>query len=173
MKILKILLKIGIVLIGLFFLSGLVFPKVTYQTSERIDMPLDTTFQLHNEVGNMLKWRTGLQSIQTLEQKPGTVGNKYKLVVDAQGSFLQMKRIVTTYKKNQKVEHSTQSNEMVKVDQYFYQYTDKQTIINQKTSIAGKTYFLKCLYASFWWLMKWEDVAILASFKEFAEDSNR
>jgi len=169
MKILKFLLKILVVLVGLFFLSGIAFPKISYQTSERINMPLDTTFELHNEVGKMLKWRTGLQSIRTLEQKPGTVGNKYKIVVDAQGSFLPMKRIVTTYKRNQEVAHSTQSNEMIKVDQYFYQFTNKQTIINQKTSIEGKTYFLKCLYASFWWLMKWEDVAILENFKAFAE----
>lgn len=169
MKILKFLFKFLLVLVGLFLLSGLVFPKVSYQTSEKINKPLEPTFNLHNDVDQMLKWRTGLQSIQTLEKKPGTVGNKYKVVIDAQGSFMQMKRIVNTYKLNQKVEHSTQSDEMIKIDQYFYQFSDNQTIINQKTSIEGKTYFLKCLYASFWWMMKWEDVEVLESFKEFAE----
>ena len=78
-----------------------------------------------------------------MEKKPGTVGNKYKLVVDAQGTFTSMKRIVTAYKINQKVTHSTQSNEMIKIDDYIYQFVDNQTVIEQKTTIEGKTYFLK------------------------------
>lgn len=118
----------------------------------------------------MKHWYTGLQSIRTEEQKPGVVGNKYKMVTeDIKGDFMQLKRIVTKYKKPQQINYSTQSIGMIREESIIFQDVGGQTLITNKASTAGKSYFLKCLYASFFWVLKNEDQAILDSFKTYAE----
>ncbi len=170
MKILKFILKLIAVLLALFLLSGLIFPKVKYITTQQVNLPLAKTFELYTDASKMKHWYLGLQSIRTEEQKPGTVGNKYKLVVDdIQGEFLQLKRIVTKYKKPTQINYSTQSIEMIKEEVIIFQEVNGQTLITNQSSTEGKTYWLKCLYASFFYFIKGDDQAILDSFKVYAK----
>lgn len=169
MRILKILLKVLIILVILFLLSGLIFPKTKYTTTQQIDLPIEKVFDLYTDVDQMKHWWLGLQSIRTEEKKPGVVGNKYKVVTDVQGSFTQLKRIVTKYKKPQQINYSTQSFEMIKEEAITFQEVNGQTLIINEASTEGKNYFLKCLYASFFWFIQSEDQAILDSFKIYAE----
>jgi len=169
MRILKILLKVLAILTVLFLLSGLIFPKTKYTTAQQINLPVETAFEVYTDASKMKQWYLGLQSIRTEEKKPGVVGNKFKLVTDVQGSFVQMKRIVTKYKKPEQINYSTQSFEMIKEEAITFQQVNGQTLIINETSTEGKTYFLKCLYASFFWYIQSEDQAILDSFKVYAE----
>jgi len=169
MRIIKFLLKVLAVLFVLFLLSGVLFPKTKYTTTQQVGLPLEATFDLYTDATKMKHWYTGLQSIRTEEQKPGVVGNKYKMVTDIQGDFMQLKRIVTKYKKPQQINYSTQSIEMVKEESIIFQNVGGQTLITNEANTAGKSYFLKCLYASFFWVLKNEDQAILDSFKTYAE----
>lgn len=169
MRILKFILKFLAVLLVLFLLSGLLFPKTKYMTTQQVNLPIAETFKLYTDATKMKHWYTGLQSIRTEEQKPGTVGNKYKMVTDVQGTFTQMKRIVTKYKKQQQINYSTQSIEMIKEETIAFREMNGQTIIINEASTEGKTYLLKCLYASFFWFIKNEDQARLDSFKMYAE----
>ncbi|MFK7981090.1 MAG: SRPBCC domain-containing protein [Saprospiraceae bacterium] len=169
MRIIKFLLKFLAVLLGLFLLSGVLFPKTKYTTTQKVDLPLETAFDLYTDATKMKHWYTGLQSIRTEEQKPGVVGNKYKLVTDVQGKFIQLKRIVTKYKKPQQINYSTQSIEMIKEENTTFQNINGQTLITNEANTTGKSYLLKCLHASFFWIYKNEDQAILDSFKIYAE----
>lgn len=169
MRILKFLFKLFLVLVGLFLLSGLVFPEISYTTSQQVNLPVEKTFDLFNDGDKMKEWMTSLKEFTTVEKKPGVVGSKYRLVVDTQGSIVEMKELVTAFKKNEKVSLSIQSIEMIKKDNYTFRSVGNQTIIKNESTTAGKTYFLKCLYASFYLLIKREDQAILDSFKTYAE----
>ena len=124
MRILKFLFKLLAVLLFLFFLSGLIFPKIKYTTTQQINLSIDKTFDLYTDTKKMKDWYVGLQSIRTEEQKPGVVGNKYKLVTDVQGNFLQLKRIVTKYKQSEKIHYRTQSVEMIKEEAVTFQNID-------------------------------------------------
>lgn len=169
MRILKILLKVLVIFVVLFLLSGLIFPKTKYTTAQQINLPVEKVFDLYTDANKMKHWYLGLQSIRTEEKKPGVVGNKYKIVMDVQGTFTQLKRIVTKYKKPQQINYSTQSVEMIKEEAITFQQVNGQTLIINETSTAGKNYFLKCLYASFFWYIQSEDQAILDNFKVYAE----
>jgi len=171
MRILKFLLKLVAILLVVFLLSGLIFPKIKYTTTQQVNLPIAETFDLYTDATKMKHWYTGLQSIRTEEQKPGVVGNKYKMVTEIQGEFIQLKRIVTKYKKPQQINFSTQSIEMIKEEAIIFQEVNGQTLITNKASTAGKSYFLKCLYASFFYFIKAEDQTILDSFKVYAEGS--
>ena len=169
MKFLKFLLKFIVVLLVLFFLSGLIFPKTTYTTTQQVNLPVDKAFELYTNANNRKRWHLGLQSIRTEEEKPGTVGNKYAIVMEVQGTFTKMKQIVTKYKKPQQINYSTQSSEMIKEEVVTFIRLNEQTLITNEASTEGKTYLLKCLYASFFYLIKMEDQAILDNFKTYAE----
>ena len=158
--------------VGLFLLSGLVFPKITYTYGQEVNLPLTETFELFNDASKMKDWMTGLQSFKTIEEKPGLVGSRYEIVVDAQGEFVRMEELVTAFKQNEKVGLTIESDEMIKKDFYTFQAKGNQTFIQNKASITGKTYFLKCLFASFYFFIKGEDQAILDSFKAYAEGSS-
>jgi len=169
MRILKFLAKVLAVVIILFFLSGLLFSKISYTTIQRINLPVDQTFALFNDSSKMKHWVEGLQSFKTIEEKPGVVGSRYQIVIDAQGTFTKMEELVTSYKENEKVSLTIESIELIKKDNYTFQAVDDYTLIRNESSTAGKTYFLKCLYASFYFLMKRTDQGNLDSFKDFAE----
>lgn len=169
MRILKFMLKLVAVLLALFLLSGLIFPKTKYTTTQQINLPIAKTFNLYTDASKMKHWYIGLQSIRTEEQKPGTVGNKYKMVTDIQGEFVQLKRIVTKYNKPKQINYSTQSFEMIKEEAITFQDINGQTLVTNQASTEGKNYFLKCLYASFFYFIKGDDQAILDSFKNYAE----
>ena len=169
MRILKFILKSLAVLLVLFLLSGLIFPKTKYTTTQQINLPMAKTFSLYTDADKMKHWYLGLQSIRTEEQKPGTVGNKYKMVTEVQGEFVQLKRIVTKYNRPKQINYSTQSFEMIKEEAITFQAINGQTLVTNQTSTAGKNYFLKCLYASFFYFIKADDQAILDSFKNYAE----
>jgi len=49
----------------------------------------------------------------------------------------------------EQINYSTQSFEMIKEEAITFQQVNGQTLIINETSTEGKTYFLKCLYASF------------------------
>lgn len=169
MRILKFFLKFLVVLVVLFSLSGLIFPKTKYTTTQQINLSVATTFDLFTDANKVKQWYLGLQSFRTEEQKPGVVGNKYKLVTEVQGEFVQMKRIVTKYKKPKQINYRTQSFEMIKEEIITFQEINGQTLITNEISTEGKNYFLKCLYATYFWFLRNEDQAILDSFKSYAE----
>jgi len=169
MRILKFLLKVLAVIVALFFLSGLLFSKINYTTSQRINLPVDQTFALFNDSSKMKDWMEGLQSFKTIEEKPGVVGSRYQIVIDAQNEFTKMEELVTAYKENEKVSLTIESVEMIKQDNYTFQAVDDQTLIQNKSTTEGKTYFLRCLYASFYLLIKRTDQGILDSFKAYTE----
>lgn len=169
MRILKFLLKVLVIIIILFFLSGLLFSKISYTTSQRINLPIDQTFALFNDDSKMKDWMVGLQSFKVIEEKPGVVGSRYQIVIDAQDTFTKMDELVTSYKENEKVSLTIESIEMIKKDNYTFQSIDNQTLIQNKSTTEGKTYFLRCLYASFYFFIKRTDQGILDSFKVYAE----
>jgi len=169
MRILKFFLKIFAIILALFFLSGLLFSKISYTTSQTINLPVDQAFTLFNDHKKMKDWMIGLQSFKVIEEKPGVVGSRYQIVIDAQNTFTKMEELVTSYKANEKVSLTIESVEMIKQDNYTFQAVDNQTLIQNKTTTEGKTYFLKCLYASFYFFIKRTDQGILDSFKTYAE----
>ncbi len=169
MRILKFITIFLAILVGLFFLSGLIFPKTNYTTVQQINLPIAETFDLYTDVSKMKHWYLGLQSIRIEEQKPGVVGTKYKIVAEVQGDFVQMKRIVTKHNKAKQINYSTQSFELIKEETITFQVVNGQTLLTNEVSIEGKTYLLKNLYATFFWWLKEDDQAILDSFKNYAE----
>lgn len=171
MRILKFILKAFAVIIVLFCLSGLLFSEISYTTSQRINLPVYETFALFNESSKKKDWMEGLQSFKTIEEKPGMVGSRYQIVIDAQDTFTKMEEVVTAYKKNEKISLTIESAEIIKKDNYTFQSIDNQTFIQNKSTTAGKTYFLKCLYASFYFFIKRTDQETLDSFKAYAEKS--
>ena len=170
MRIFKFLAKVLAVIIALFFLSGLLFSEISYTTSQRINLPVEQTFALFNDSSKMKDWMKGLQSFKTIEEKPGVVGSRYQIVIDAQNTFTKMDELVTSYKRNEKISLTIESIEMIKKDNYTFQVIDNQTLIQNKSTTQGKTYFLKCLYASFYIYLKRIDQEILDSFKVYVEN---
>lgn len=169
MRFLKGIFYLGLLIIGLFFLSGLVFPQITYTVSQQVNVPVDQAFILFNDNKTMKNWMPALKELTLIEEKPGLVGSRYRIKVEAQGEIMEMEETVVAFKQNEKVSLEIRSVDMLKNDEYTFKGSGNQTIIQNKSSIQGTTYFLRCLYASFYLLIKAEDQATLDSFKAFAE----
>jgi len=171
MRILKFILKVLAVIIIVFFLSGLLFSKISYTTNQRINLPLDQTFALFNDASKMKEWRGDLQSIKTIEEKPGIVGTRYQTVTaDIVGTFIRMEELVTSYKENKKLSLRIESTDMIKKDNYTFQTVDNQTLIQNESITEGKTFLSRSLYASFYFLLKQQEQENLDSFKAYAEN---
>ncbi len=171
MRIVKFILKFLAVILVLFFLSGLLFSKISYTTSQRINLPVDQTFALFNDASKMKDWTVGLQSIKTIEEKPGVVGTRYQIVIaDIVGTFIKMEALVTSYKENAKVSLRIESADMIKKDNYTFQAVDNQTLIQNESITEGKTFLSRSLYASFYFLIKQQEQENLDRFKAYVEN---
>ena len=51
-----------------------------YTVSVDIDLPRERVLELFDDVDNLYKWQTGLQSVEHLSGEPGQVGSQMKMV---------------------------------------------------------------------------------------------
>lgn len=169
MRFLKNIFYLVLLIIALFFLSGVVFPQINYTVSQQVNIPVEKAFTLFNDNKTMKEWMPALKELTPIEEKPGLVGSRYHIKVEAQGEVLDMEETVVAFKQNEKISLEIRSVDMLKNDEYTFEGNGNQTTIQNKSSVQGTTYFLRCLYASFYLLIKGEDQATLDSFKAFAE----
>lgn len=168
-KILKIILGIVWLLLTVFLLVGLLIPKVEYQVQTTVNMPLEETFTLFNDVSKIPEWIPEVKRITPIEEVTGEIGSRYTVVMDNGGTEMKMKEKVLDYQPNQLVELEFDADMMYKTDLYTFTEKDGQTTIRQQTVTKGKGYLNRCFFVFYKKIFKKIDQGYLDNFKAMAE----
>ena len=169
MKIIKIILGIITALVVVFFSTGLIVKETTYTTEVSVNKPLEEVFASFNNINTVKKWIPELQSIDTLEVKPGKIGSTFKMVVNNNGEQVVIKEKVLAYVPNEKVTLNYDAGNMLKVDDYTFAYNNGVTTITNESSCTSNKYILSCLFPYFKGTFKQQDQGYLNNFKTFVE----
>ena len=163
------------VLIGftiVFFAIGLVNPKVKYSVTVQVNKSLPETFALFNNIDSLTKWLPEIKEIETLVEKPGIVGSKYKMVIDSQGDTMSIYETVTSYKKNEHVGLEFNVGIMTKTDSIVFVSHGNATEITGLYSCTGSNLFYKSMFSFLKGSFRDIDLAYLNKFKAVAENQH-
>lgn len=149
MKILKFLLFFIIGLAIVFFAFGFIKPTVNYGHEITVDKPLKEAWAVHQDPSKLGQWLAGFKSIDLISGKAGTVGSKYKVVVnpgEGQDDFEMIETIVSK-KDFDHISLSFDSDMMVFDQTTTLSEKDGKTIIKTDSKVSGKGMMMRSMFA--------------------------
>ena len=170
MKVFKLLFRIVLLLIIIFFLTGLFVKNVTYSVTTDIEKPLEETFLLFNDETKIKEWIPEVISFEQINITEAMIGNTYKMVVVSNGEDIEMTEKILNYIPNQKVELGFEIDGMHKINAISFTSSQNTTTITNDITIEGTNYMLKCMFPYFKSKFKSLDQETLNNFKAFAEN---
>ena len=149
MKILKYLVATIVVLMVVFLTIGFLIPSVDYGHKITVNKPIEEAWAVAQDESKYDQWLEGFQSIVLVEGKKGTVGSRYKVVVnpgDGQPDFLMTETVVSI----EKFDHVSLSfdSEMMDFEQTIsYSSEDGATTIVTDSKVMGKGLTMRSMFA--------------------------
>ena len=149
MKILKYLVATIVVLMVVFLTIGFLIPSVDYGHKITVNKPIEEAWAVAQDESKYDQWLEGFQSIVLVEGKKGTVGSRYKVVVnpgDGQPDFLMTETVVSI----EKFDHVSLSfdSEMMDFEQTIsYSSEDGTTTIVTDSKVMGKGLTMRSMFA--------------------------
>lgn len=172
-KVLKWVSFLLAALVLVFFLTGLVVKETTYQVSTTIDKPVEEVFKAFNDHSNLSQWVTSIKSFTPIEEKEGMVGSTYKIIVDdGSGKDFEMTETITEFIENEKVSLAFDAQSMYKTDEISFKAVENGTLITNKATCKGSSYFYKCLFPYFKSMFINTDQTSLDNFKKYIEKTS-
>jgi len=149
MKILKYLLYAVVALVVIFFAIGLLKPSVNYGHEITVNKSVKEAWAVHQDESKLGLWLDGFKSIDLIEGEEGTVGSKYKVVVnpsDGQPDFEMIETIVAV----EEFDHIELSfdSEAMRFDQTTtFTESDGKTTIKTDSKVSGKGIMMRSMFA--------------------------
>ncbi|MFT4545603.1 MAG: hypothetical protein ACI9UR_001643 [Bacteroidia bacterium] len=149
MKILKYLVATIVVLMVVFLAIGFLIPSVDYGHKITVNKPLEEAWAVAQDESKYDQWLEGFQSIVLIEGEKGTVGSRYKVVVnpgDGQPDFVMTETVVSI----EEFDHVSLSfdSEMMDFEQTIsYSSEDGATTIVTDSKVMGKGLTMRSMFA--------------------------
>jgi hypothetical protein len=145
MKLLKRIAIFIISIISFFILTGLLFPKIHFESRIEVTKPVDKAFFTFLDINRMGEWLTGFKKIEYLSGMPNTPGSKFKLIFVINDKEIVAIQEVSDFKWN-KVFAFTLENKMMKVNtRTEFIEKDKSTEIVSTNVVQGRGILWKFL----------------------------
>ncbi len=169
----KLLLLSGILILfaaAVFLAPAFLKPKLDHQNTVTINKSPEDVWKKMMDTENMGKWLKGFKSIETLSGEQGTVGSKYKIVVEEEGHRFEAVETVKEVKENEKFAFILDGD--VLTNDVVVTLTNKGLITDytQAETIEGKGFFMR---AMFYWMQSsfsTRSKKNLESFKKYVEE---
>ena len=99
-KILKIVMGLLLLLLIIFFSTGLVIKETNYEVSITVNKSIEKVFNAFNNHTELQKWIPSVKSFEPVNEVEGKVGSTYKMVVvDANGNDFEMIETVIAFER--------------------------------------------------------------------------
>ncbi len=149
MKFLKYLLFVILCLILIFFLFGILKPNINYGHEIKVNKPLKEAWGFVQDESKLGLWLEGFKSIDLISGEPGSVGSKYKVVVnpgEGQEDFMMTETIIS--QKEQDHISLNFDSDMMQFDQTTrFSEIGGVTTIKTESSVNGKGLFFRSMFA--------------------------
>lgn len=149
MKVLKIIGLILLVLVGFFFLMGIINPTVNYGHTIKVDKPVDEAWGVMQDVSKYDQWLAGFKSIELIEGKKNQLGSKYRVIVqpgEGQPDF-EMIETLQSFKPNDHVTLKFDSDLMEFLQTTrFESNSPTQTTISTESEVKASNFIGRCMF---------------------------
>ncbi len=149
MKILKYIFLTIIGLVIIFFAVGLIKPSVSYGHEVTVNKPLKEAWAVSLDGSKYEQWLDGFKSIELVSGEKGTVGSKYKVIVNpghGQPDF-EMIETVVSVKEFDHVKMDFDSDFMDFEQTIFFKENNGITTITTDSKGIGKGIVTKSMFA--------------------------
>ncbi len=168
-KIVLALLLFAVVAVVVFFAPGFLAGDFENETKIIVNEKRDVVWAKFQDASKMGKWLENFKGIETIEEKPGKIGSKYRLRFDNNGSEIVMTETMTAFKESERFGFVLENEVMhSEVD---VKLIDKGLVTEfvQKEKFHGQNVFWHSL---FYWIestMADNSKKNLDNFKKYAE----
>ncbi|MCB0278184.1 MAG: SRPBCC family protein [Calditrichaeota bacterium] len=148
MKVLKWIVTVIIALLVIFLLIGVFVPQFSYRSKITVNKPVEHAFAVFTNPDLMSNWMLGLQSIETVEGEPETVGSKFKFSFVQNGEHIEIVETITEFVKNHKYSIDIDAEPMIAHTEISFNAIDSnQTEIIADTEVNGKNMLWRSVLA--------------------------
>lgn len=171
MKAVKIIVITISIFVVVFLSIGFLMPETKYNTQVEIEKPVEVVFAAFNNSAELKNWIPEFKSIETIEEKLGKKGSRYKLLIENQGQEIAMEQKVIDFVPNEKVTlfYNTGAGNMLKTDGYTFKRKGNSTVILHTATCRSSGYLMACMLPIFQSKLKSQDKTYLSNFKTFIE----
>ena len=149
MKFLKYLLIPTVVLVLAFIAVGFIHPEVDYGSEIVVNKPLEEAWAVSEDADKYHLWLDGFKSMYLIEGEYGTVGSKYKIIVnpgDGQEDF-EMVETVISREEFDHVQMHFDSDMMDFKQTISFSETEEGVAIVTESKVIGKGAMMRSMFA--------------------------
>lgn len=166
-----VFLFVFVLIVGVVFLApAFLKPSLNHANTVTINKPSDEVWKKMMDADSMGKWLKGFKSIETLSGEPGTVGSKYKIVVEEDGHHFEAIETVKEVVENEKFAFILDGDVLTNDVVVTLENKGLTTDYTQAETIKAKGIFMR---AMFYWMQSEfsrRSKENLESFKKYAEE---
>jgi carbon monoxide dehydrogenase subunit G len=168
MKVLKIILIAILVLIVLFFLTGVFVPTVTYNNSALVKASPEKCWGVLHDTSRMSRWMEGFKSLKLQSGRHMEAGSTYQIIIE-QGERMVMQEKLKEIRENEFVAFEL-TNDMLKSEfSYTLEPAEGGTQITTQYEVTAKNLLWKSVFALSKSYFKESDKKMLEGLKETIE----
>lgn len=173
--ILLVIIALAIALVSAaaaFFVPGLLWPTLEYESRVAIDLPRDRVWEKFNDDSKMKEWLRGLESIELVEGEKGKPGSRYRLVIENEGERVEILETMKEIRPPELYSFTLEAEPLINEVAVTFSEVDGKTEMIQKEAVTGKSLVWRSL---FYWLQSTfqrNSKENLIKFKQYAEGSD-
>ena len=145
MKVLKIIGGIFLLLIILFFLTGVIWPTFTYESQVTVNASPERSWNVFNDAELMPEWIQGFKSIKPISKEPGEVGSKYELIILENGEEMRLYETITAFDVNREFKMTVTNDVLDNYVEVTFTPDGDNTVIKASSYVDGKGLFWKSM----------------------------
>ncbi len=133
----------------LFFAAGFIKPSISYGHEIAVNKSVKEAWAVHQDDSKFNQWLKGFKSIDLISGESGTVGSKYKVVVnpgEGQDDFEMIETLISK-KDFDHVSMSFDSKMMVFDQTTSFSEKDGKTIVKTDSKVSGKGMIMRSMFA--------------------------
>ena len=147
MKFLKYTLGVLAILVIVFFLLGLIKPKLSYECEIIVEKPLVESWAVSQDEEKMSDWLIGFQKIEQVSGTPGTVGAISDVYFITEGQEMSIRETITNIVPEESIAMSFASDFMDMDYKLTMSSIDGKTKISSSTTAIGNGMVSKSIMA--------------------------
>lgn len=169
MKTIKIILGIIIVVVVVFFATGLLVKETNYTAQVVVKKPIDDVFKTFNTIENRKQWIPEIQSVNSVTENFGKTGSEYTIIIKNNEQNVTISEKIIAYVPNEKLTLFYNAESMMKTNDYLFSEKNGVTTITLNATCRADSYLLACVFPYFKGTFKNQDQTYLTNFKAFIE----
>lgn len=161
-----------LVIVIAFFIAGICYPSVSYESKITVNSPVETSFSVFTSAFKLSDWVSGLKGIGWISGGQNEVGSKWKFIVTRYDEDYELIQTLKAYKQNE-LFTSNSDNEIFTADvEVKFIPKGTSTEIISTSTLRGKNIFWKSAFVFAQSVLHKEDQEMYDKLKEVIEKEN-